>query len=298
MWLTLSLVSVLLFSTIFVIDEYCVENIFDKAWIGFVTSALTSGLVLAITLPFAAPFISWNSLNWNIVLIGFTAGSAIQLSQLFYFQSLSWSESDTVAAFGSLTPILLPIIRFSILGEKLPMIHYVGIATLVTASAGFYVLDLNFKTKIRALVLMIASCLFLVTAFSLEDILYTKTDFVTGFISTGVGITVIGCLPLFLKRNRIVVTKIFSNVKNMHLLVVTEVLNIAAIGFWAGAISIGNPSYVAAVEATIPGFTYTLAATASICRKKATSSSYSVRIFSFKWALVSMMILGIVLLQS
>src|SRR5687768_7864430 len=115
MWLFFALLTPLFWSVVHVMDSHCVDEVFEKPWMGMITSALTSTVII-LFVPFIFPYFSDSALSPPIyyILLAILAGMFIQISQFFYFQSLAFSEAGIVAAYWNLTPALLPVISFLI----------------------------------------------------------------------------------------------------------------------------------------------------------------------------------------
>jgi len=279
--------------------SYCVEYILEKPWMGFCTSALSTSVIVVLIFPYIAYFINWNSISSQIIAIGLLAGACIQLSQLFYFQALSWSQTDTVAAYGNITPILVPIGQFLFFGDILPFHHYIGICILILASVGFYRMDNSLATRLHAFAAMMISCVILSIAFVLEDLIYQQIAFLPGFLLTGVGIALAGLLPIAIKGIRITLFRItLAKLKNVRIFLLAEVLNVMGIGFWAMSVNLGNPSHVAAIETVMPGMVFLLFI---ICQPQNSHIKKAASLITItavtKWILVGLMVYGVLLIQ-
>jgi drug/metabolite transporter (DMT)-like permease len=176
MWLLFALMSPFFWAIVHVLDAHCVERVFDRPWMGVITSALTS-LVVVLIIPFAIPFVSWQVPRWEIVLLALLAGAVIQLSQAFYFQALDYSEAGIVAAYWNMTPALLPIASFVVLNKVLGGWRYLGIAILILASVSFCLLDTNFKARWRSFLLMVLASGLQVGALLLEKHVFEEGTF-------------------------------------------------------------------------------------------------------------------------
>jgi drug/metabolite transporter (DMT)-like permease len=256
MWLVFALTSPLCWAVVHVLDAHCVERVFDRPWMGVITSALAS-VVAFLLIPFVAPFVPWQVPSWEIALLALLAGGLIQFSQGFYFQALAYSEAGIVAAYWNMIPTFLPVASFAILGSVLAQWHYVGIGLLVVASVAFCLLDSNFEARWRSLFLMvIASCL-QVAALLIEKHVFEHSPFFVGFLIITAGIVLSGSLPLVLPSVR---TAFKNNMATLRpafaMIVAIEVINLAALFLSQRAISLGVPSLVAAVESTIPAYTF------------------------------------------
>lgn len=256
MWIILALAASICFALVHVLDEYCVEEIFEKAWFGTITSALAS-LVIFLPLPLILPFTGWSWPSFQIIAISIFAGILIQMSQLLYFNALSKTNAGTVAAYWNLIPAILPILSFFILNRVLTPYQYTGIVILILASNVMLLADHNFETRISAFFLMVGASILQAVSYLLQDFVFENTGYLEGFILFTFGIILVGTLPLacppvlraFRKGER-------KMSKVINLFVGIEIINLIALAFAQKSLQIGIPSLVASVETTIPGFTF------------------------------------------
>lgn len=260
MWLYFALSSTFFWALVHILDAYCVERIFDRAWMGVITSSLAS-LVVIIALPVAAPIMVWQRPSWLAIALGLAAGTLIQLGQIFYFQALKYSEAGIVAAYWNMLPIILPPASYFLLGQSLGLPHYIGIAILVVVSAAFCLLESQFNGQIRSFYLMVIACLLQTTFFLANKALFDHCSFFIGFLLVTFGIIVSGSLPLLFPQIRKAFASNMARLKPaIPMLIGIEVINLVAYFFSQRAISLGEPSLVAAVESSIPAYTFVLSA--------------------------------------
>lgn len=258
MWLFFALLSPMFWAIVHVLDAHCVDRVFDKPWMGVITSSLTS-LLIVLCLSFVLPFGKWSLPESNIFLLALLAGTLIQISQIFYFQALDYSEAGIVAAYWNLTPALVPFASFLFWGKVLAGWEYLGIGVIVIASVCFCLFDSNLKTSWMAFWLMlIASCL-QVNVLLLESEVFKHCDFLIGFWLITLGISISGTLPLMFSRIRSVFRKNLLSLQSaIPIILGIEIANLLALFMSQRAISLGVPSLVAAVEATVPAYTFAL----------------------------------------
>ncbi|PIQ76316.1 transporter [Candidatus Peregrinibacteria bacterium CG10_big_fil_rev_8_21_14_0_10_49_24] len=258
MWLYFALLTPLFFAIVHVLDMYCVDDIFEEPWIGVVTSALAS-LVIFLPLPYLAPVLHWSIPSTQIILLSLSAGALIQFSQFFYFQALSNSEAGIVAAYWNIVPALIPIVSFFIFKEVLTVTEYVGIFLLVGSAIFFCLLDSNLESRWNSFVLMfVASCM-QVTMFLIADYVFENIPYLQGFYLITSGLILAGLSPLLLSKCRKILTneiKILTD--GTKIFIAIELVNLAALACSQRAVSLGIPSLVAAVESTIPAYTFVL----------------------------------------
>lgn len=258
MWLFFSLLAPLFFAIVHVMDSYCVEDVFEKPWMGMVTSALASTIAL-LPLPYIMPFLDWQMPSLEIILLALLTGALIQFSQAFYFQALSYSEAGIVASYWNMVPALVPVLSFVFLRERLSLPEYIAIYVLITASVLFCLIDSSLETRWKSFGLMCISALMQAAMFLLQDFIFANTDYYLGFTLITIGLIFAGVLPLVRKSVREVFYKNRSTlVLTAKLFVAIEIVNLLALAFSQKAVDLGIPSFVAAVESTIPAYTFML----------------------------------------
>lgn len=256
MWIAFALLTPFFWAIVHLLDSHCIEEVLEKPWMGIVTSAFASLLVF-IPLPFLLFFFSWQLPSTSVILLALLAGVLIQISQAFYFKSLSYSEAGIVASYWNITPALLPIAGYLILRQTLELPQYAGIATLITTSVFFCLADNELLTRWRVFFLMLTASILQVGALMLEDYVYTQASYFVGFYLVVTGLIITGISPLLFRRAQI---RFKSNLvrlkKSAVLFLLIETANLCALATSQKAISLGDPSLVAAVETSVPAYTF------------------------------------------
>ncbi len=295
MWVLYSLLAAMFFAAVHVLDSYCVDDIFDRPWIGGITSAMSSFVAL-IPLLFYWWWAQWPLPPLPIVGIALLAGILIQASQFLYFQALSHSESGIVAAYWNLVPLFVLVLSYIFFREVLAWYHYVGIAVIIGSSVGFCLIDENVDGRMRTILLMGAASALQAIMFLLEAIVFNNMPYLFGFMVITIGLIIAGLSPLAVPACfRFVMkggTKLF---KARYLFFGIELINLVALAFSQRAVSLGIPSFVSAVESTIPAHAFLLSLIAGalipVMYDKRTAKQLPT-----KFALVVGMVVGIVLI--
>lgn len=258
MWLLYALLSPLFWAIVHLLDWYCVERLFEKPWMGAITSSLASCSVFLL-LPLFSSNIIWQLPHLEVIAAAILVGILIQISQVFYFQSLSYSEAGIVAAYWNITPTVLPIVSFLLLGRVFQARHYLGIVTLILVSVGFCLADTNFKARWKAFYLMSFACCIQAVALLLEEYVFHHSAFFIGFLLTTIGIIISGIFPLFIRSVRRSFFKTLATMQSsISILFAIELINLVALLLSQRAIALGIPALVAAIETTIPAYTFIL----------------------------------------
>jgi len=257
-WLFFALLSPLCFAIVHVLDSHCVSDVFEKPWIGLVTGAFSSLLIL-LPLGILSLWMGWEMPPAHIVAMALLAGILIQCSQLLYFYALRNTEAGIIAAYWNLVPVLVMVLSFLLLGEVLVPLHYAGIAILIGASVAFCLLDSNLHARWNSLVLMVVASSMQAVLILLEDQVYQAVPFLVGFGITTLGLILAGMVPVLFRHARAQLKKNLAILlPAAKLILAIEMINLLALFFSGRALDLGIPSLVSAVETTIPGYTFLL----------------------------------------
>jgi len=296
MWLLFALMTPLFWALVHIADSHCVEEIFEKPWMGVITSSLSSILVFLL-LPVILPFVDVSLPEPYILFLAFGVGALIQISQAFYFKALSYTEAGIIAAYWNMTPALLPIFSFIFFREILQLPQYVGIAVLIVTSVGMCVIDINFHGRWTSFFLMGMASFLQVIALLLEDIIFQHADFFVGFYAITFGLIITGSLPLLLPHVRKTFTKNAHRIKPAIIIFLTiEALNLCALATSQKAIDLGNPSLVAAVETSVPAYTF-LMSLIFLALSSKLGDTDTLKNLPLKFGLVGLMVIGVLLVS-
>ena len=261
MWLFYALIGPPFWALVHILDSHCVGNVFDRPWMGVITSSLaTAGifLVALLVLPFGHYDLQLPDLKF--IFLAMLAGGLIQLGQAFYFNALEKTEAGIVAAYGNFTPTLLPIVSYFLLGDVLEPWHYVSIGVLVVASICFCLIDISRNGKCDSVFLMLAASGIQVSAILIEKYVFENGAFLVCFGFIIIGVILGGALPVLINPG--VRNAFIKNVPKLKPLVPVfvgiEMANLIALYMSQKAIDLGSPTLAAAMETTVPGYTFLL----------------------------------------
>ncbi len=258
MWLLYSILASLFFATVHILDSFCVDDIFEKPWMGMITSACAS-LIAFAPLPYVLPFVSWSWPEINIIAMALAAGALFQFSHFLYFQALSYSQAGIVAAYWNLIPVFTPLISFVVLNQLLSPLQYLGIIVLVSSSTYMLSLDDDLITAKKAFTLMLAASSMQACAYLLLDHVYLYVEFVQGYLIMLISVISVGMSPLLFSGVRTTIKASYPSIKRAASLIISiEIFYLVALASAQKAISLGDPSLVSAVETTMPAFIFFL----------------------------------------
>jgi drug/metabolite transporter (DMT)-like permease len=255
MWIQYALFSSFSWAIIHILDEYCVDNIFSKPWLGVITSSSISvGIFVLI------PFLNLTVVipNSTILCICLMTGAIIQLSQLFYFRALDNSDSGTVAAYWNLTPVLLPIVSYWLFGSLITGSNYLGIILLIIASVGLCSID-KFSSRWDTLYLMSIAAGLQTIAILLEKYIFDRADFFGAFLAINVGIILSGLASFASTKVRITLVRDLPKIKQaLPIFIAIELINWVALYTGQIAVKLGDPALVSAIGASTPAYAFGL----------------------------------------
>lgn len=252
------------FALVHVLDDFCVDDVFAKPWFGVITSSLCSLIVFTV-IPFFEPFVDTQTINSWLLLQAFIAGIFIQISQFFYFQSLSYSEAGIVAAYWNFVPAIMPFANFLLIGDILHLYQYIGLVILIVCSIALCLLDTNLQSRWKTLFVMFLASILQVIAIFIEKKIFAQVSFGVGYIFITLGIVVAGMLPLAFYKIRTEFLKSSNILVGMaKLFIMIEIINLVALLFSQLAVSHGNPSLVVAIETMMPAHAFIFSFIASI----------------------------------
>ena len=259
MWLYYALLGPPFWALLNILDSHCVGNVFDRPWMGAITGSLATG-VLALAFPFILPYLDWELPELQIIALAVLAGMLIQLSQAFYFQALERTEAGIVAAYENFTPTLLPLVSFFLMGDVLEVWHYIAIGVLVIASICFALIDLSRNGSWDSIILMLVVSSLQVAVILIEKYVFDHSSFIISFMFIIVGVVLSGVLPLLFvpKVRKIFVNNIPKLLPFVPLFLGLELANLVALYLSQKAVDLGSPALSAAMETTVPGYTFVL----------------------------------------
>jgi uncharacterized membrane protein len=296
MWIQYALFSSFLWAVVHILDEHCVDNIFSKPWLGVITSSgISAGIFLLV------PFLNQPIIlpSWDIFIICLFTGAIIQLSQVYYFRALDFSDSGTVAAYWNLTPTFLPVISYWLFGYIITGNNYIGIGLLLVASIGLCVID-KFESKWDTLHLMSIAASLQTGVVLLEKYIFDRSQFFGAFLTISMAIVMTGLFSLGMRKVRVSLVKDLPKIKRaLPVFIIIELINWVALYTGQTAVKMGVPSLVSAmtfglpsaIEASIPAFAFGISLTLMGMHHKIDVEVK--RKLPIKWAMVALMMIGV-----
>jgi bacterial/archaeal transporter family protein len=129
-WAVFSILAAFLWAVSNVIDKYVFSKLVSKPIIPMIISGFVA---LAIGL-FVLLFHGFGNLNFWQLLLVLIAGAVYIFMLLLYFKAIKIGEISTLIPLFYLVPLFIAVIAWFLLGERLALLKYVGIALLIVGA--------------------------------------------------------------------------------------------------------------------------------------------------------------------
>lgn len=257
-WFLLAFVAPLFWALVNIIDLILVNKVYEDEYDG----AIVTGFFQIIPW-LLVPFLGFSIPAGEIALLAMLGGMLYCASMFFYFRALfATNDASLILVIWNLTALVVPILAFLILQERLSLIHYAGI---IITFMGVLFLTLNKKVgrgnikKVAAI--MSWAVLFFSLSMVIQDSVYSNTTFWSGFLFFSLG-NILGSIIIFGLRKKETLGHIFSlNKRYFGWFLATELVTLTGVVSSQRTIDLSpSVSYVAAIESIQPAFIMILSA--------------------------------------
>lgn len=248
-WLYLALLAPLLYAVLNLIDD----NMLRYVYRGPQPAAVISGLFGIIPAVLVLAFSSTIDLPGNLILLSIGAGYLTVVGYYFYFVGLERENPSVVAALFSLTPAIIPFLAHHLVNERLSISAIVGFIILIVTTFIYSLSDIKKFTPSKALIPVTAAALLLDGIALANKYIYTKADFYAAYFYFSIGMVVGGLFFWWLIKQKGgkasgKAFRLTNSVKVFSLLILVELLGLAAEFVQDRALSLGSVSLVKALE--------------------------------------------------
>lgn len=255
-WLLISFIAPMLWAIVNVIDVYFVDDIYQNEYDG----AIISGLFQVLPWFFLVFLVDFQLILSPATLLAFFGGIFFAVSFYFYFKALfSHNDVATVQILWNLCVVVVPVLAFFLLKERLSIIQYLGIAiTLIGATILSRGANAQGRGSVKFYVAMGSAISLLSLSMVCEDKAYSELNlaigdfsFWTGFLFFSVGACTGGILLSIIgKRNPFPFIK-----KYFAIFFMAELLSFFGTLASQRAIDISpSVSFVSTIESFTPAF--------------------------------------------
>lgn len=292
MWIFFSVLAVLCFSFVSIIDKYVLTK-WVKRPIILVIAMSAFGLISAVVIYFIHGFSYLSFFNIFLALIG---GTFTIFSAFFYFKALKKEEVSRVVPLFYLSTLFVSLFAAIFLKEVFTPLEYLGIFLLVFGAiliSSRNPLKLGFS---KALPLMLLSVTTVSANSLLTKYLLGFTDYWTVFsyMRIGGGILLIPISYIYLSSLILVAKK--HGKRFIATVATSEILTVFAMLFFTIAASIGYITLVSAVSAIQPFFVLLLTVILSMLYPSIMKEEISKSVMIVKISAIIIMFSGVILL--
>ena len=210
-WLLIALIPPLLYAVVALFDAWFVDReIYPSARDATIISTLFGSLPLILP---ATGLVEIHITSWPVAAVAFGSGILFGIHGYLYVAAL-FRRNDTVLAetIMNLSVLFVPVLAFFLLGERLSMAHYVGIAFAGLAVLVMYRVSKPGKaTNLDGCWLLMLSMLLFSLVLIAGDWVYLRTDFWSGFMIFTLGIASVALVLLLKGDNRKVLRVIHTH---------------------------------------------------------------------------------------
>lgn len=259
-WFFMALLAPFFMALVNILDIYFVDGVYKDEWDGLFIFSFFQ------LIPWGAYLLGLVHLghpNSQALTLALLAGGCLSICIFFYFKSLfTTNDMVSIQVIASLSIPLVPFLSWIISGERLAMIHYVGLGI---AFLGALLLSLNKKIEKRAFrtvgFTMIGMVFFLSLSMVIQGSVYrlVRGDFWTGFLLFSMGATITGLVFLLAFDSRPLLKRVMQMVtlvkKYSAFFIMAEGFNLMGVISAQRAISLSpSVSFVSVIESLTPAF--------------------------------------------
>ena len=183
-WIIVVIIGHLFNAAAFIIDKYLLSKAIPKPKLYSFYIGMLGGLAVFL-IPFGVKILSL-----SLIFLSLASGALFVLALYFFFSALKISEASRIPALvGSLSPIIIFILSYVFLGERLANNELYGFILLLLG--GVLISVEKSKTRggyaFRGLFKSLIAALFFASSFVIARYIFVNSDFISGFVWTRFG---------------------------------------------------------------------------------------------------------------
>lgn len=258
-WLLIAFLAPMFWALVNIIDVYFVDAVYENEYDGTVISGLAQ-IIIWVSVPFMGLVVPDNF----TIILAMLAGGFFIIANFFYFKALfATGDASLVLIFWNTVAIVVPVLAFIFMHERLSTIHYLGIA-VTFAGAMFISLSKKIKKEniVKVIFIMSGAILFLSLSMLLTREVYAKTSFHGGIMFFSLGSALAGIFFYVLRLHKYGKGKLINTSKKyFEWFIFAELLALAGVFTSQRAIEISpSVSFISAIESIQPAFIIILSA--------------------------------------
>lgn len=253
-WFYLALLAPLIYAIVNLIDDNLMRHVYRSPYSGAIISGLFAGLPILSLF-----FIDYTNIPLRFELEAAVAGFLLVAFYYCYFLALDRESPSVVVALGNTAPLLLGLLAFVFLGERLEFQDILGLSLILGASVGLALASGKGKTHLKQSLapILLGSVFVAANSLLIKDV-FDNVPFYSGYIWLSVGMVTGGVyfmLVLFHSNEREILRDIRRITrKYFWLFLLVEGLALAAEFTMNLAISKGPVTAIRALEGIQPMF--------------------------------------------
>ncbi|MEK7520214.1 MAG: DMT family transporter [Patescibacteria group bacterium] len=242
-WLAIALFGYVLLGVVAVLDKFILARKLPHPAAYAFYIGIADIFVLALV-PFG---FSWPAPG--TVLLALASGAVFILALIFFFRGvIAFEASRVVPVFGALTPVFLFVLSF--FHDALRLNEFQTIAFVLLVGGGFLISYRRAEQgNMRLFMLAAAAAFFAALSYFLAKIVYTESDFISGFVLGRVGTFAAACAMLLVPALRSAIFSATKAAARQSIILVGANKALASLAFIAihYAIFLGNVTLVQAL---------------------------------------------------
>ena len=291
-WIWFVLISQGIWSITSMIDKFVISKSYIKnPFVYIVLNGFTS-----IFLIFLLPFVGFEPIKFNDLLIGLFGGVVFSTGIVIYYKAVQYDEISRIVMVGQLGPVFVLVLSYLFLGEILAKNYFIGFLFLICAGLVISYKKINGSFKLsKAFILMMASVFLTSISLIIAKYIYTITSFWSAFLWLRVtGLTALFVL-LFpsLRKDALNTFKVMAP-KIKGLMIFKMFIDFSAFVFAGYALMKGPTSLVAALSSSLlPLFVFILALITSVYLPKLVKEDIDRKSILTKLFAFAMILIGV-----
>jgi len=285
-WLTLALLYPAVYMLVNLIDKFLVEkrvrNCFSLCIVSGIV-VLVIGAAIAILFPF-------EGLTPRLAIIGLIAGLIYSGGYILYIFAMSVEEASRVVSLLYMIPLFVLLFATVFLGEKLPGWKYAAIATAVAGAILIGIEKFELKPVMRkAFWIVIISCIFFAGGATISKYLLGHLSYWNVFTIQSFGVAV-GLTSMVFSRHARAHFK--HTMKSLHIIVLSEIVDLTATMMFFAAASMAAISKVSAMGALQPLYVLIAMIVLSTFMPKVLKEAFTKKTLAIKLISVLLIVVG------
>jgi drug/metabolite transporter (DMT)-like permease len=252
-WLLIAFIAPFFWAVVNVVDVYFVEEVFHNAYDGAIITGFSQIIPFLIFV-----FVGFQVPDAGAIFFAMLGGFFLVTAYFFYFKTLFvTSDATLIQILWNSLAILVPILAFIFLRERLTLVQYFGIA--ITFFGAMYltlnkkIMEKNIK---KVLGIMSGAILFFSLMMILTRDVYSSTSFSAGITFFSLGGLIAGIFFYFIRMKKFGSGNFLKMGKKYYKwFLLSEIATLAGVLTSQRAIDVSpSVSFVAAIESFQPAF--------------------------------------------